>query len=250
GRATRLRGHLTLTEKAYDATIRLGQSTVTDDAEGEITARPGVHGLERAALDAAVAGLTGDVMQVPAQVSAVKIDGRRAYRRVRQVEEVDLPARPVTVSTFAVDEVRELTAPDGTPVADLTARIVCSSGTYVRALARDLGAALGTGGHLTALRRTRVGPFTLDHAADLAALGTAHEAGRPVPLLPLTEACRTAFPVRELTERETAAVRYGQRIPPSGHPGPVAVAAPDGHVVALVEDRADHARPVLVLDPA
>lgn len=242
GRATRLLGHLTLTEKAYDATIRLGQSTVTDDAEGEITARPGVHGLERAALDAAVAGLTGDIMQVPAQVSAVKIDGRRAYRRVRQGEEVDLPARPVTVSTFAVDEVRELTAPDGTPVADLTARIVCSSGTYVRALARDLGAALGTGGHLTALRRTRVGPYGLADAHPL------DELRRELTVLPLGQAAAAAFPRWTVDARQAELLRNGVRIatPPSLPGGPVAVFGPGDHFVALIEARDRRARSLAV----
>lgn len=250
GRATRLLTYLVGADKEYTATVRLGQTTVTDDAEGEVTASRGAAEVDPDALQRALAGLRGPIDQVPSAVSAIKVGGQRAYARVRGGEQVELAARPVVVHRFDVLDRRTATAGDGTPVTDIDVVVVCSSGTYVRALARDLGAALDTGGHLTALRRTRVGPFTLDHAADLAALGTAHEAGRPVPLLPLTEACRTAFPVRELTERETAAVRYGQRIPPSGHPGPVAVAAPDGHVVALVEDRADHARPVLVLDPA
>src|SRR5690606_34545831 len=162
-------------------------------------------------------------------VSAIKVGGQRAYARVRGGEQVELAARPVVVHRFDVLDRRTATAGDGTPVTDIDVVVVCSSGTYVRALARDLGAALGTGGHLAAAR---------------AALGSAHDAGRLVPLRPLTEACRTASPVLGLTERETAAVRYGQRIRPSGHPGPVAVAAPDVHVVALVAGRADHARPV------
>jgi len=250
GRATRLLTYLVGADKEYTATVRLGQTTVTDDAEGDVTASAGAPSVDPELLEEALDRLRGPLDQVPSAVSAVKADGPRSYARVRSGEQVELPARPVVIHRLDVLDRRTATADDDTPVTDVDVVVVCSSGTYVRALARDLGADLGTGGHLTALRRTRVGPFTLDGAADLGALGAAHEEGRPVPLLSLTDACRAVFPVRELTDRETAAVRYGQRIPTSGRPGPVAAAAPDGHVVALVEDRADHARPVLVLDPA
>ncbi len=249
-RATRLLTYLVGADKEYTATIRLGQATVTDDAEGEVTAAAGAAPLPPGALESALAPLRGPIDQVPSSVSAIKVDGQRSYARVRGGEQVELAARPVVIHRFDVLDQRGATAADGTAVTDLDVVVGCSSGTYVRALARDLGAALGTGGHLTALRRTRVGPFTLDGAADLAALGTAHEAGRPVPLLSLTAASRAVFPVRELSERETTAVRYGQRVAASGQPGPVAATAPAGHVVALLEDRGDQARPVLVLDPA
>ncbi|MFE0427327.1 tRNA pseudouridine(55) synthase TruB, partial [Streptomyces sp. NPDC058953] len=163
-RATKLLGHLALTEKEYLGTIRLGQSTVTDDAEGEITASADASAITRGAVDTGVAALTGAIMQVPSKVSAIKIDGKRSYARVRGGEEFEIPARPVTVSSFTVYDVREAVADDGTPVLDLVVSVVCSSGTYIRALARDLGAGLGVGGHLTALRRTRVGPDGLDAA--------------------------------------------------------------------------------------
>lgn len=249
-RATRLLTYLVGADKEYTATVRLGQATVTDDAEGDVTDAPGASSVDPATLDAALEQLRGPIEQVPSSVSAIKVDGKRSYARVRSGEQVELAPRPVTIHRFDVLAQRTTTAEDGTAVTDLDVVVGCSSGTYVRALARDLGAALGTAGHLTALRRTRVGPYDLDGAADLSALGAAHEAGRAVPLLSVTDACRAAFPVRELTEEETTAVRFGRRLPAGGHRGPVAVAAPDGHVVALVEDRGEQARPVLVLDPA
>ena len=164
GAGTRLLGHLTLTDKAYSTTIRLGQTTVTDDAEGEITEAAGAAHLAEELIAAAIAPLTGDIIQVPSAVSAIKVDGKRSYARVRAGEDVQLAGRPVTVSRFDVTDVRSATI-DGLPVVDVDAHIECTSGTYVRALARDLGAALGVGGHLTALRRTRVGPFLLADVA-------------------------------------------------------------------------------------
>ena len=157
GRATRLLTFLVGCDKEYLATIRLGQTTVTDDAEGEITASAGARGVADERIAEEIAALTGEIAQVPSSVSAIKVDGRRSYARVRSGEQVELEARPVTVTVFEVLDRRDLAADDGTYVVDLDVRVVVSAGTYVRALARDLGAGLGTGGHLTALRRTRVG---------------------------------------------------------------------------------------------
>jgi tRNA pseudouridine55 synthase len=154
-RATKLLGHLALTEKEYVGTVRLGQTTLTDDAEGEITSSKDASAVTREAIEAGVAAQRGDLMQVPSKVSAVKIDGKRSYKRAREGEDFEIPARPVTVSSFVLHDVREERAEDGTPVVDVLVSVVCSSGTYIRALARDLGAGLGVGGHLTALRRTR-----------------------------------------------------------------------------------------------
>jgi tRNA pseudouridine55 synthase len=162
-RATRLLGHLTLTEKAYDATVRLGSTTVTDDAEGEVVATADASGVSAEAVAAVVAGLTGDIQQVPSAVSAIKVDGQRSYKRVRDGEDVRLAARPVTVRRFDVGELR----PAGDGALEVDVHVVCSSGTYVRALARDLGATLGVGGHLRMLRRTSVGPYGLDVAHTL-----------------------------------------------------------------------------------
>ncbi|WP_159793391.1 tRNA pseudouridine(55) synthase TruB [Puerhibacterium puerhi] len=253
GRATRLLTYVVGADKAYDATVRLGVGTTTDDAEGEATARPGAAGLTDAAIAAAVADLTGDIHQVPTAVSAIKVDGRRAYARVRAGEEVELAARPVTVRRFEVLAARAGDA-DGVPVLDLDVEVVVSSGTYVRALARDLGAALGTAGHLTALRRTRVGGHTLAAARTLEQLEAQADADGVLATLPLADAARATFPVRELSAAEAVDLGFGRWVAPTGAPGTVAAISPDGELVALLEDARrrgeDLARPVLVLAPA
>lgn len=260
GRATRLLTYLVGADKEYTATVRLGVVTTTDDAEGEVVTRADASGVARAALEAEVARLTGDIQQVPSTVSAIKVDGKRAYARARAGEEVELAARPVTVSRFDVHDVRPV--PPGTaglpddapPALDLDVTVVCSSGTYVRALARDLGAALGTGGHLTALRRTRVGGYGLDLAVTLEDAEAQADRDGVLATVPLADAARAAFTVRELTAPEATALSYGQWVAASGHGGTVAALAPDGTLVALVEDTRrrgeDLARPVLVLAPA
>ena len=235
GRATRLLGHLALTDKAYDATIRLGATTVTDDAEGDVVEERDASGVTDAAIAGAMAALTGDLQQVPSSVSAVKVDGVRSYARVRSGEAVELAARSVTVSRF------ELLARRG---ADLDVAVDCTSGTYVRALARDLGAALGVGGHLTALRRTRVGPFGLDVARTL------EQAAEDLGVVPLDTAVAAAFPRRELTADEATALSYGKKLTPSGRDGTLGAFAPDGRCIALVEDRDGVARPTVVFAPA
>ncbi|MBW1601217.1 tRNA pseudouridine(55) synthase TruB [Streptomyces sp. JJ66] len=241
GKATRLLGHLALTEKEYVATIRLGQSTVTDDAEGEITAVTPAHGLAREAIDAAVARQTGAIQQVPSKVSAVKVDGKRSYARVRQGEEVELAARPVTVSSFTVHRVGQEQAEDGTAVTDLLVSLVCSSGTYVRAIARDIGADLGTGGHLTALRRTRVGPYAVTAARTLDQLQGSLE------VLPLAEAVSQAFPRWNVGERQARLIGNGVQLDmPQLPPGPVAVFGPGERFLALVEERGGRAKSLAV----
>jgi tRNA pseudouridine55 synthase len=236
-KTTRLLGHLALTRKTYDATIRLGQATVTDDAEGEATSSAPAGHLSEADVAAAVAPLTGPIMQRPSSVSAIKVDGVRSYKRVREGEEFELEPRPVTVHRFEVTAVRPATAADGTPVLDVDATVECSSGTYIRALARDLGAALGVGGHLTMLRRTAVGPYTLDQAHSLEDLAAGFERDEPLPVVPLDAAARAAFPAREVGEQEAAAVAHGGFLTASGHGAdPVAVFGPDGRFLALYED--------------
>lgn len=238
GRATRLLTHLVLTSKAYDATVCLGASTVTDDAEGEVLERRDAAGVTDADLLAAVARLTGPVLQVPSAVSAVKVRGVRSYARVRAGEDVALAARPVTVSRFDVVARR----------GDLVdVRVEVSSGTYVRALARDLGAALGVGAHLTALRRTRVGPFGLDAAVSLDGLDAPAAAAA---VLPLDRAVATAFPRRALAAEQARDLSYGRSLDASGTDGPVGAFAPDGACVALVQDRDGAARPLVVFAPA
>jgi len=244
-RATKLLGLLTLTTKAYTATIRLGQSSTTDDAEGQLRAVGDVSTIDEAALDRSVTALTGAISQVPATVSAIKVGGQRAHVRARAGEDLELAARPVTVSRFEVQAQRGDTTEDGVAVLDLDVAVECSSGTYVRALARDLGAALGVGGHLTALRRTRVGSFTLEHARTLEQL-----AQRPQVSLDMDAAVRAAFGVRPVSAEEADAVSQGRWLQPVGMSGVYAAVDPGGAAVALLEERGDRARTVMVVRPA
>ncbi|AZM59743.1 MULTISPECIES: tRNA pseudouridine(55) synthase TruB [unclassified Streptomyces] len=242
-KATKLLGHLALTEKEYLGTVRLGQNTLTDDAEGEITSSTDASGITREAVDAAVAGLTGDIMQVPSRVSAIKINGVRSYKRAREGEEFDIPARPVTVSSFTVHDVRGTAAEDGTPVLDLVVSVTCSSGTYIRALARDLGAALAVGGHLTALRRTRVGPYKLDSARTLDQLQ------EELTVMPIAEAAAAAFPRWDVDERRARLLTNGVRLEmPEEYAGAgaVAVFGPGGGFLALVEEHRGKAKSLAV----
>ncbi|MGW0930907.1 tRNA pseudouridine(55) synthase TruB [Streptomyces sp. NPDC002644] len=242
-RATKLLGHLALTEKEYLGTVRLGQTTVTDDAEGEITASADTTGITREAIDQGVAELTGRIMQVPSKVSAIKINGVRSYKRAREGEEFDIPARPVTVSSFQVHDVRGATAEDGTAVTDLVVSVVCSSGTYIRALARDLGAGLGVGGHLTALRRTRVGPYRIDAARTLDQLQ------QELTVMPVAEAATAAFARWDVDARRARLLLNGVRLEmPDEYAdrGPVAVFGPDGVFLALVEAQKGKAKSLAV----
>ncbi|MFT4263232.1 MAG: tRNA pseudouridine(55) synthase TruB [Nocardioides sp.] len=231
-RATRLLGHLMLTEKAYDATVRLGIATHTDDAEGGVvaTAEPGaVEALSEAEIRAAFATQVGEIEQVPTTVSAIKVDGKRAYALAREGAAVELKARPVTIHELTVGGLRGVGT--GSLEADISVR--CSSGTYIRAIARDVGAILGVGGHLTALRRTAVGPYTLAQAATLEELGEAQAGGRSL-LLPIGAAARAAFPSYDLDEEQEREVRHGRRIALAVD-GLTAVFALDGEFLALYE---------------
>ncbi|NUP29765.1 MAG: tRNA pseudouridine(55) synthase TruB [Nocardia sp.] len=240
-RATKLLGLLTLTTKSYTATIRLGRSTTTDDAEGEVLTTAMADGVTDADIARVVATLTGEIQQVPATVSAIKIDGERAYARHRAGEEVQIPARPVTVSRFDVLARRDL--PEA-GLVDLDVVVDCSSGTYIRALARDLGAALGVGGHLTALRRTRVGPFTLEHARTLPEL-----AEDPAPSLGIDAAVRLSFPQRTIDAAEAEKLRDGRWLDPIGQAGVYAALTADDKVIALLQEKGNRASPVLVVRP-
>jgi tRNA pseudouridine55 synthase len=239
---TRLLHHLVLTDKAYTATIRLGQATVTDDAEGASTGGASAADLDPAVVEAAMTRLTGDIEQVPSAVSAIKVDGRRAYDRVRAGEQVALAARPVSVHTFAA---RGFARP-AVELLDVDVVVECSSGTYVRALARDLGAGLGVGGHLTALRRTRVGPFDLAAARSLAELA---ELDDPVTL-PLPAALRIAFAVREIDADEARELSFGRPLAVRGLAGVHAAVDAAGNAVALLREDDGRARPVLVFAAA
>ena len=255
GRATRLLTFLVGCDKAYTATVRLGQATLTDDAQGEVTASADATGITDADVRSAAARLTGAIEQVPSAVSAIKVKGERSYARVRAGEQVDLPARRVTVSRFQCGPLRPVPlvteAGDRLTVVDLDVEVEVSSGTYVRALARDLGADLGVGGHLTALRRTRVGHFTLGDATPLAELTAAVEAGGELPVVPLAAAAARAFAVRRLTREEATAVGHGQRVEAAeaGRTEPVAAIGPDGRLVALLDETRPVARTHVVFAP-
>jgi tRNA pseudouridine55 synthase len=235
-RATRLLGHLMLTEKSYDATVRLGVSTTTDDAEGEVVETRAVDGVDPEAVRAELARFVGDIEQVPTAVSAIKVDGKRAYARVRDGEQVELKARPVTIHSLEVLDQRVVGE-----WLDVDISVRCSSGTYIRAIARDVGAALGVGGHLTALRRTAVGSF------DLSVARTLEQLAEDFAVLPIADAARATFPGVELDDEQAAHVRFGRALDlPLPEDGPHAVFAPGGEFLALYERRGQQARPVAV----
>ncbi|KBZ64671.1 tRNA pseudouridine(55) synthase TruB [Mycobacterium colombiense] len=239
-RATKILGLLTATAKSYTATIRLGQSTSTDDAEGELVRSVSARHLTGEAVESAMGGLRGDIEQVPSTVSAIKVDGKRAYRLAREGQTVELKARPVRIDRF---EVRDIRYRDD--VVDLDVEVDCSSGTYIRALARDLGDALGVGGHLTALRRTGVGRFGLDQAHQLDEL-----AEHPRLSYSLDEACLLIFPRRDLSAEEAEATGHGRPLDPAGIDGIYAACDPAGRVMALLRDDGSRTKPVVVIRPA
>jgi tRNA pseudouridine55 synthase len=241
-KATRLLGHLSLTDKEYTGTIRLGQTTDSDDADGVLTQSVPATGVTEAELHQAARGLTGEILQVPPGISAIKVAGRRSYRLARAGEAPELAARAVTVSRFDVEAVRR-----SGDVVDADILVTCSSGTYIRALARDLGVALGVGGHLTALRRTRVGPYLISEARTL------DQIAARLDLIPLAEAAAAAFARRDLTGEEARLLGHGGRLAALGtDAGPVAAFGPDGSLVALLTEEDGKARSLAVFttDPA
>ena len=226
-RATRLLGHLMLTDKTYEATIRLGITTHTDDAEGEVLAVVDASSVTDEAIRDGIAKLTGNIMQRPSSVSAIKVDGVRSYDRVRAGEEVVLAERSATVSRFEIHELRR-----DVQTIDLDVTVDCSSGTYIRALARDLGAGIGVGGHLTALRRTRVGAFTIDQAHTLEQLD------EQCVIIPLAEVVAATFPRIDVDDETAQQVLHGTRIPITDEAsGIVGIFAPDGRVLSIAEPR-------------
>jgi tRNA pseudouridine55 synthase len=239
-RATKILGLLMATTKSYTATIRLGQSTSTDDADGDIVETTPAGGVTDGEILTAIAALRGEISQTPSAVSAVKVGGKRAYRLAREGRTVELAARKVRVDRFDVAAIRRQDA-----VVDVDVEVDCSPGTYVRALARDVGAALGVGGHLTALRRSRVGEFGLAQARSLDEL-----AQRPQLSYRLDEACLMTFPRRDLSEDDAVATSHGRPLRAAGFDGVYAATAPDGRVIALLRDIGDTTKPEVVLRPA
>ncbi len=260
-RSTKLLGHLALTDKTYQATIRLGLSTTTDDAEGdtlEVASQEAVAGVDDDRIATGIALLTGAIAQVPSSVSAIKVAGRRAYDLVRAGEKVELAARQVTVTRF--DMVGAPRRADG--VIDLDVIVECTTGTYIRSLARDLGAALGLGGHLTALRRTTVGPFDVGSAVDVYGPAGVPRRGEPraevdpdftaavaARIIPAAAAVRQGFAARAVDEATATDMRYGRPIPAAGIDGTYGIFAGEA-LLALVQESDGMARPRLVWDPA
>jgi tRNA pseudouridine55 synthase len=239
-RATKILGLITETSKSYSATVRLGQSTSTEDAEGDITHQVSAREVTDEGIEAAIAGLRGDIAQIPSAVSAIKVDGQRAYRLVREGHVVELAARPVRIDRFEMLAVRR-----HDELVDVDVVVDCSSGTYIRALARDIGAALAVGGHLTALRRTRVGRFGIDRARTLDEL-----AEKPTLSLTLDEACLEVFSHRQVTDDEADAVANGRALSPVGIDGVYAAHTVDGRVIALLRDEGARTKSVVVIRPA
>ena len=257
-KATRLLTYIVGTSKTYEATIRLGVATVTDDAEGEVTHTTSAQDVTEQAIEAGIAALRGPIEQVPSSVSAIKVNGERAYARVRAGEDVKLAARPVTIHEFRILDIRRGTTdapgldithePRSVSCVDVYVTVSCSSGTYIRALARDLGNGLGVGGHLTALRRSAVGPYSLEQARTL------EELAEDLQILDIADAARALMAVRELTAEEAIELSFGRRILASSHgnhtvAAPAAAFAPDGTLVALLSDAGKYAKPVLVFPP-
>lgn len=224
GRATRLLRFVQGQPKTYEATIRLGQATITDDAEGEITDAPGWE-WDPAGLSGAITGLTGEIMQAPSSVSAIKVDGVRSYAKVRGGEEVKLAARPVTVSRFEV-----VGAPrpcHDIPCVDVDVVVECSTGTYIRALARDLGIALGSAGHLTALRRTRIGAIEVAQCESLSS--------RAPSVTPAEDVMSVVMPCVDADWGQVEELRMGRRPPLAVDNQPTVVLDPDGSWVSVVD---------------
>jgi tRNA pseudouridine55 synthase len=239
-RATKILGLLITSTKSYAATMRLGASTTTDDADGEVLTTAPAGTVSDGQIAAAIAGLRGEISQIPSTVSAVKVAGQRAYRLAREGQAVELAPRNVRVDRFDVVAIRR-----EIDVVDVDVEVDCSSGTYVRALARDVGAAVGVGGHLTALRRTRVGRFGLAEAHTLDAL-----TDEPRLSYSLDDACLLTFPRRDLTAEEATSASHGRPLPPAGIDGIYAATATDGRVIALLRDKEDRTASEVVLRPA
>lgn len=251
--ATRLLHYLVGLDKEYFATIRLGWNTSTDDAEGEPLPAASADVIAAAteqAIRTAIAPLTGEIEQVPSAVSAIKVAGKRAYQRVRDGETVELAARRVTVSAF-----EPLAFRVGDGHLDVDVRVECSSGTYIRALARDLGASLGTGGHLTALRRTRIGRFGVDEASELDGFDVAASIMSPA------DAARRALPIVELSAAQAVDLGHGKRVDlaevgglaasdDSPLPSVLAAIDADDRLVAIVEPKGRQLKVVTGFPPA
>jgi len=242
GRATRMLGYIAGCDKQYEATIRLGRATVTDDADGDFLGDAvDATGLDDSRIAAAMARYVGEIDQIPSAVSAIKVNGQRAYARVRAGEDVTLKARRVTVDRFELLERRDADGVDAGGCVDVDVVVDCSSGTYIRALARDVGRDLGVGGHLTALRRTRVGRFDAPVPLDDLAWDDAED---------LATAARATFTTLTVDEKTATDVSYGRPLPLVVDADPTAILSPSGQMMALYRPEDGRSVPVAVLAPA
>lgn len=237
---TRLLQYITDGDKSYTATIVLGASTTTDDHEGEIVSTTDAAAVSEDEIKAILASMVGEIMQRPTNVSAIKIDGKKAYDRARSGEEFELPARKVTISQLEILKIRHHSATTEVDVA-----VTCSAGTYIRAIARDLGAALGVGGHLNVLRRTRVAGFTLDNSVSIDSLKSG-----AITTLDLADVARATFSVRELELDEVKELSFGRPLTPNQGEQIFAALAPDNRLIALLKNSLDKAKPVAVFAAA
>ena len=233
-RATRLLGHLALHDKRYLATVRLGQGSTTDDADGEVAAVADASGITPSDLEPALASLRGRIQQVPSAVSAIKVNGKRAYDLARRGMEVELKAREVEVTRLDV-----LASHPGEGILDVDIDVECSSGTYVRAIARDLGKSLGVGGHLTALRRTRIGSYDLSVAVELGE--------DPPTMMSMADAAKRSFPCVTVDLGRAADVGFGRRLDMTVPADVTGILSPAGELLALYRPDGDGAQPVAVL---
>ena len=242
--ATKLLTYLVGASKTYEATIRLGANTITDDAEGEtleVAKAEAVRAITAEQIESALESLRGEIMQVPSSVSAIKVDGERAYAKVRGGDEVKLAPRPVVVSRFEITAPARIIEDGAATYLDFDAIIECSSGTYIRALARDLGSKLNVGGHLTALRRTKINNYSVEDAQSLDGLTR-----DSLSVAPMFDAVKSEFPIRSLSNQEVIDLRHGKRIAANGVTGPVIAAVVETSVVAMLESVGEQLKSLVV----
>ena len=236
GGATRLLGYVSDAGKSYQATILLGRTTNTDDADGEVIAessKEAIAGIDEAAITSGISALTGTIMQRPSNFSAIKVNGVRSYARARAGEEFELAAREISVEEFSILEIRR-----NIDSIELDVYVTCSSGTYIRALARDLGEGLGVGGHLTALRRTSIGGFKLENAVIIDQIADRR--------IPLGEAAERILSTRRVDLDEQILLRNGRAIFAVGKVGVYAALTSGGDLVALLQEEGERAKPIAV----
>lgn len=236
GGATRLLGYVSDAGKSYQATILLGRTTNTDDADGEVIAessKEAIDGIDEAAITSGISALTGTIMQRPSNFSAIKVNGVRSYARARAGEDFELAAREISVEQFSILEIRR-----NIDSIELDVYVTCSSGTYIRALARDLGESLGVGGHLTALRRTSIGGFKLEDAVNIDQIADRR--------IPLGEAAERILSTRRVDLDEQILLRNGRAIFAVGKVGVYAALSSGGDLVALLQEEGERAKPIAV----